>query len=388
MTFVAVIPAGYMADRLRRTRVIGLALASWGVISAVNATVRSFWQFLAVRSVLGLGETVNGPASQSLMADYYPAGMRGRAYAYQRVAPILGYAVGLGVGGAVGGVLGWRAAFLVVGVPGSLLALWVYRMAEPVRGESEKEDVEAEGGGALIAAATRRGLRALLADLKIVARIPSLRALIVGTAISTGATAGIAFWAAAFYERHTTLSAKTAPSLVGGIILVGAAIGTVLGGRAADRARKRDVSSPMRLAGTTQFASGVILAATFLHEPIVVRLLGQVVGVALLVAAFPALTAMATEVVPPAIRGTAFALSGFLAALASSLSPLLIGILADRFPIHVHDQTKGNLAIAFASVMPLVLIGALVVLNGRRHVVADIANVKKLEADLRNREDV
>jgi MFS family permease len=380
MTFIAVIPAGYMADRFRRTRVVGLTLASWGVISAINAAVRNFGQFLGVRAVLGIGETVNGPSAQSLMADYYPAGLRGRAYAYQRVSPILGYAVGLAVGGVVGSALGWRAGFLVVGVPASVLAFWVYRMREPVRGESE--NVETEGGGALIAAATRRGWRALLADLKIATRVPSLRALIVGTAISTGATAGIAFWAAAFYERHTTLSVKTASTLVGSIILVGAAVGTILGGRAADRARHRDPGAPMRLAGTTQFASGLILAATFLHEPIFVRLIGQVIGVALLVAAFPALTAMASEVVPPAIRGTAFALTGFLAALASSLSPLLIGVIADRFPIQAHGETKGNLAIAFAAVMPLVLIGALVVLNGRRHVSSDIANVKALEARL------
>jgi MFS family permease len=253
-------------------------------------------------------------------------------------------------------------------------------MAEPVRGESE--NVEAEGGGALFAAASRRGWHALVADVKVAARVPSLRALIVGTAISTGATAGIAFWAAAFYERHTTLSVKTASPLVGSIILVGAAVGTILGGRAADRARHRDPGAPMRLAGTTQFASGLILAATFLHEPIFVRLIGQVIGVGLLVAAFPALTAMASEVVPPAIRGTAFALTGFLAALASSLSPLLIGVIADRFPIRAHGETKGNLAIAFAAVMPLVLIGALVVLNGRRHVSSDIANVKTLDAQL------
>jgi len=377
MTFVAVIPAGYMADRFRRTRVVGLTLASWGVISAVNAAVRNFGQFLGVRAVLGIGETVNGPSGQSLMADYYPAGLRGRAYAYQRVGPILGYAIGLAVGGAVGGALGWRAAFLVVGVPGSVLAVWVYRMAEPKRGESENLE-DAEGGGALIAAASRRGWRALMADLKVVARVPSLRALIVGTAISTGATAGIAFWAAAFYERHTTLSVKTASTLVGAIILVGAAAGTIIGGRAADRARVHDVGAPMRLAGTTQFASGVILAATFLHEPIFLRLIGQVIGVALLVAAFPALTAMATEVVPPAIRGTAFALTGFLAALASSLSPLLIGLIADRFPIQVRGQPKGNLALAFAAVMPLVLIGALVVLNGKRHVADDIARARDL----------
>jgi MFS family permease len=375
MTFVAVIPAGYMADRFMRKRVIAIALASWGVISAVNATVRSFWQFLTVRAVLGVGETVNSPAAQSMLADYYPPTLRGRAYAYQRVAPIVGYAVGLGVGGAVGSALGWRAAFLVVGVPGSLLALWVFRLREPARGESDRTDQE--GGGALIEQAAQRGLRPLMADLKVVARVPSLRALIVGTAISAGATNGFGFWAAAFYQRHTSLHGGKATSIVGLVILVGAAAGTIIGGRAADRAGQHDPGAPMRLAGTTQFAAGVVLALTFLHQPLFVRIPAQLLGVALVVAAFPALAAMTSQVVLPQIRGTAFALTGFLSALASAASPLLIGAIADRFPIHVHGKAEGNLAIAFVCVSPLILIGALVVLNGRRHVAADIASAAR-----------
>src|SRR5436853_526183 len=69
---IAAVPAGYIADRRRRTRIIGVMLVSWGAISALNAAVVNFWQFLAVRSTLGAGETINNPAGQSLIADYYP----------------------------------------------------------------------------------------------------------------------------------------------------------------------------------------------------------------------------------------------------------------------------------------------------------------------------
>ena len=85
--FVAVLPAGYLADRYRRTRIIAIVLASWGAISALNAAVSSFVQFAIVRAILGVGETVDNPASQSLIADYYRPELRGRAYSYQRVAP-------------------------------------------------------------------------------------------------------------------------------------------------------------------------------------------------------------------------------------------------------------------------------------------------------------
>jgi MFS family permease len=379
--FLTTIPAGYLADRVRRTRLIAIVLASWGAISALNAGVRNYWQFLTVRAVLGVGETVDNPASASLMADYYPAKLRGRAYAYQRAAPTLGTAIGIALGGVVGSALGWRAAFLVVGIPGSLLAVWVWRMREPRRGESDERE-ESGSEGALLEVASRRGLKPLWDEIKIAVRIPSLRALMIGTAISAGATNGFAFWAAAFYRRHTSLSVSGSGGVVGAIILVGAVGGTVLGGLAADRARGRDPGAPMRLAGNTQSIAALIFAVTFLPVPLFVRLPGQIVAVAFLVAAFPALTAMTSEVVPSMIRGIAFSVTGFLSALISAASPPLVGAIADQFPITVDGRTRGNLAIAFLIVTPLILVGALVVLNGRRHVATDIERVRELESQL------
>ena len=210
-------------------------------------------------------------------------------------------------------------------------------------------------------------------------RVPSLRALMIGSAISSGALAGFGFWAAAFYERHTSFGTGGAGSVVGAVILVGAVVGTILGGRAADRARGRDPSAPMRLAAMTQSIAAVIFVPSFLPVPLAVRLPMQIVAVAFVVAAFPALSSMISEVVPATIRGIAFSVSGFLGALVSAASPLLIGAIADQFPIMVDGRMRGNLAIAFACVTPLILVGAVVVMNGRRHVAADIARVRGVD---------
>ncbi|MEX0875434.1 MAG: MFS transporter [Actinomycetota bacterium] len=375
------VPAGYFADRMQRTRVIAVVLASWGAISALNATVVSYWQFMAVRGALGVGETIDNPSSASLISDYYPATLRPRAYAYQRVAPTVGMAIGLGIAGVVGDALGWRAAFLIVGVPGSLLALAVLRMREPKRGESDSH-VDAGEGGAILEAATRRGWSVLWPEIKAVAAVPSLRALMIGSAISAGALSGFGFWAAEFYERHTNLTVGESGGVVGVVILVGAIAGTILGGRAAGRARSRDVGAPMRLAGTTQAIAAAIFFFSFFPVPIWVRLPAHIVGVAFVVAAFPALTAMISEVVPATVRGIAFSVSGLLGALISAASPPLTGWIGERFPITVDGRSTGNLAIAFAIVTPLILIGSLVVLNGRRHVEKDIGGVGALAAKL------
>jgi MFS family permease len=359
--FLVVMPAGYLADRSRRTRVISLVLLSWGAISALNALVQNLAQFIAIRAALGIGETVDNPASQSLLADYYPAERRGRAYAAQRAAPIVGNALGLGIGGVVGATLGWRWAFVLVGVPGSVIAYFCWRLPEPVRKSTDT---------------SRRGWAAARADTRQLLRVRTLRALMVGTAIGTGALAGIGFWAAEFYERHTTLSADQASGVVGGLILLGALTGTLFGGWARDRIAARVAGASMALTAVSQTFGAISLMIVFLDVPMPVRLFFSVVGVALIVAGFPALAATTAEVVPAHVRGLAFSITGFASALTSAISPLLIGFISNRFEYEVDGEIKGNLANAFLIATPLVFVGAAVLWRGRRHVNGDVRGVE------------
>jgi MFS family permease len=374
--FVVVIPAGYLADRHRRTRIIALVLASWGAISLCNAAVRSFWQFAAVRAALGIGETIDNPASQSLLADYYPSTVRGRAYALQRVAPLVGTALGTGLGGVIGATLGWRWAFLVVGVPGSLLAIAVWRLPEPLRGEHDVTVTTSPGPRGATAVAIARPApadRSVSRDLRTLVAIPSLRSLVIGMAVAAGALSGIGFWAPSFFERHTTLTSGQASGVVAVMILAGALCGTLLGGITTDRLARRDASAPMQLAAWTQAAGAVVLILVFLPTPLILRIPLSVLGVLLTVTGFPALIKTISEVVDPAIRGLAFSVSGFASALASAGSPLVIGFLADRFELDVDGETKGNLANAFLIVTPLVFVGAFVLSRGHRYVTRDAA---------------
>jgi MFS family permease len=306
-----------------------------------------------------------------LIADYYPAHMRGRAYALQRVAPTVGAALGLGLGGAVGQLFGWRWAFLLVGAPGSLLALAVWRLADPERGEHDPANVDADEASVLVV--KQHGVRALLDDVRVTLRIRTLRSLMIGTAIATGALSGIGFWAPSFLERHAGLSGGAAAGLVGALILLGAVAGTIVGGRLSDRLRDQVAGAPMLVAAVTQAIGAIVLMPVFADIPLAVRVALSGIGVLFIVAGFPALAAMVAEVVPPSIRGLAFSVTGFLSALAAALSPLLIGAISDRFTYHFHGKTVGNLAYAFAIVMPLVLVGAVVVLRGRHFVEADKA---------------
>lgn len=360
--FFVVMPAGYLADRGKRTHIIALVLLSWGLISALNSVVQNLAQFIAIRAALGIGETIDNPASQSLLADYYSTERRGRAYAAQRAAPLVGTAIGTGIGGVVSATLGWRWAFLLVGVPGSVIALLCWRLPEPTRKGSQGP--------------ARRGWSAAREDTRALLRVRTLRALMVGTAVGSGALTGIGFWAPEFYERHTSLTSDQASGVVGGLILVGALLGTLFGGWARDRIAQRVAGASMALTAITQSIGAVALLIVFLDVPIAVRLIFSVIGVAFIVAGFPALSATTADVVPAGVRGLAFSITGFFSALTSALSPLLIGFIADRFDYVVDGEVEGNLANAFLIVTPLVFVGATVLWRGRRHMRADLLRVE------------
>lgn len=381
--FLVVLPAGYLADRYRRTRIIAVVLASWGAISGLNALVRNFWQFLAVRAVLGVGETVDNPASQSLIADYYPTEVRGRAFALQRAMPFFGQALGVGLAGGIAAIVGWRWAFLVVGVPGSLLAVAVWRLKEPKRGEMDLPEIAAEQPEPQLPVQVpvppdrESGPSALLSDIRRCVQVRCLRSLMIGSAIAAGALSGLGFWAAAFYQRHTSLGSGGGAAMAGLMILVGAIAGTFIAGRKVDKIQDRYEGAPMLLAGVSQLIGALLLMPTFLDVPLLVRIPLQGVAVAFIVGGLVAIPVMITEVVPATVRGIAFSVTGFLSAIAGAISPVLIGAIADRFELMVKVdgvmEVKGNLANAFLIVTPLVFVGALVLLRGRRYVAADVA---------------
>ena len=369
--FLVVLPAGYLADRYLRTRIIAIVMASWGVISALNAVVRNYGQFLAVRTVLGVGETVDNPSSASLIADYYPPDLRGRAYAFQRVG-----AHRRDLARARARRLGRRGARLALGVPDRRpagIAARVRGVAASGAGAGRARSRERDAEAAPAVVVKQHGVRALFHDVRLTFRIRTLRSLMIGTAIAHGALSGIGFWAPSFLKRHAGLSGGAAAGVVGGLILVGAIVGTIVGGRLSDRVRDQGAGAPMVVAAVTQAIGAILLMPVFADIPLASVSCLSGIAVVFIVAGFPALAAMVAEVVPAGIRGIAFSVTGFLSALAGALSPLLIGAISDQFEYQFEGKTVGNLAYAFAIVMPLVLVGAFVVWRGRHFVEADKA---------------
>jgi len=142
------IPLGKLADRWVRVRLLALGLAVWSAMTALSGASRNFLQLGAARIGVGIGEATLTPCTYSLISDNFPPHRRATALGVYSIGLYIGTGASLflgsrlvstwndafPVGTAPLGLAGWQAAFLLVGTPGLLLAIWVACLREPPRG--------------------------------------------------------------------------------------------------------------------------------------------------------------------------------------------------------------------------------------------------------------
>ena len=133
MLSLAALPLGVLGDLKSRRAVIAFGVGLWSVCTALGATVRSFWQLLVIRSLVGVGEAGYGPAAQALIAEYYRGKRRAFAIGVYSVGMAFGGVLGIWLGGVLAARYGWRAAFVAMGVPGVVLAALASRLRDPAR---------------------------------------------------------------------------------------------------------------------------------------------------------------------------------------------------------------------------------------------------------------
>ena len=135
------VPLALYADRSNRRNLVAAALAIWSAMTALSGVAQNYWQLLAARIGVGIGEAGCSPSAHSMIADYYPAHQRATALGIYSLGIPFGILFGFVAGGWMNEVFGWRMAFFVVGIPGLLLALLVrFSLREPPRGMAEGSD--------------------------------------------------------------------------------------------------------------------------------------------------------------------------------------------------------------------------------------------------------
>ena len=202
------IPLGKLADVWTRKSLISIGLGFWSLMTALSGTARSFAALATYRFGVGVGEASASPAAFSMLSDYFSPRVRATVLAIYSSGIYIGAGIGLFLGGmtvdlwkdafpdpalAPFGLKGWQAAFLAVGIPGLIVAAWVWTLREPVRGQSEGLVAKPEPHPVR---ETLRSLMSVLPPLTLfnLLRLGGARALALNLAVAL-AIAAIAFGA-------------------------------------------------------------------------------------------------------------------------------------------------------------------------------------------------
>ncbi|MEN0653823.1 MULTISPECIES: spinster family MFS transporter [Hyphobacterium] len=294
------VPIAWLADRTNRTWIITGALTFWSGFTALCGFATNFWQLFAARVGVGIGEAGGVAPSYSLIADYFPPKSRARALAVYSLGIPIGSAFGVIAGaqiagGAISEALDWRAAFIIVGVAGIIIApIFKFFVREPVRGGLDTVPIDP--------AAKKPSFFQVLG---VLSKKPSFWYLTFGAACSSMMGYGVFFWLPSFFARTFDLGIIDTGWLFGTVLFIGGTAGIVLGGVLSDWLGKRSVSAYARVPGiaflltTPLYIAGVLAPTPILS--LVLFLIPTALGLAWL---GPALSAF-QHLVPPSMRTTA-----------------------------------------------------------------------------------
>ena len=137
VVMLGTVPFGYLADRMRRTRVISWGTAAWGATMILTGAAWNYASLLGARMMLGAWDPCDNPTSQSLLADYYPTVQRSKVMSVYQTGQLLGILL-VPIAAAMATEWGWRSAFYFLSIPAFIVAILARRLPEPVRGQQDR----------------------------------------------------------------------------------------------------------------------------------------------------------------------------------------------------------------------------------------------------------
>ncbi|HUS15815.1 MAG TPA: MFS transporter, partial [Chloroflexia bacterium] len=251
--FVFGFPWGWAADRPRTSRVwlIAAALTSWSAMTALCGLAQTYMQLLLARMGVAAGEAGCGPAAKSLIADCAPRAKLAGALAIFGLGIPIGAFLGKALGGILNDLWGWRSAFLIVGLPGVILAVLLVAVLRDPRGlglQAQNARPRPRGYG--------QALREILRSRTII------HGQIAWT-LASGLVSGGSFWGLIHFQRNLGLSAGEAGVALGVMGGLAGLTGTLGGGWLADRLARRHARHYFTPALIGMLASPPLLVAAF-----------------------------------------------------------------------------------------------------------------------------
>jgi predicted MFS family arabinose efflux permease len=314
------IPLSWIADRYNRRNLLAISITVWSAMTTFCGLSTNYIQLLLARIGVGIGEAGGTPACNAIVSDYFPAARRPMAMTIFALGAPIGAWLGADMAGYVANRYGWHAAFLVLGIPGILLAAVVMlTIKEPVRGRLD--------------AVSSEETPTLMNTLAFFIKQKAAFHVIMGSGVSALWGWGLMWFTPTFIQRTYGLNVAEAGGVVGPIHLV------------------MGISASL-------FTAWILSRPSFVDPRRIVKLLGGVTAVATI----PSIIAYYTHSLPlatamlwlfiPAIYfyiGPAFALGQNLAPpkMRAMFSAIAL-LVANVFNLIVAPQCVGWLSDYFA----------------------------------------
>ncbi|MEA3150681.1 MAG: hypothetical protein QOD56_1620 [Gammaproteobacteria bacterium] len=328
------IPIASLSDSRSRIKIIAGGLFVWSAATVACGFARSFTQLFVARICVGAGEACISPASYSLIADLFPKDQLGRALAVYSTGSFLGSGLGFLVSGwVVGAVTGhvhsgfpmlaqlapWQLAFVVVGLPGIVLAIAIPLALKDPKRAGQQQPTEARASfGQVIAFMRTRGA--------------AFSSLYLGFSFCAMSLFSLMAWSPAYLMRTFGLDARSSGYWLGSVVLVACTGGVLVSGILVDSLRRRGRSE-------SPFLTGIIGAVGVIVTTLPLAFIDRLgIAISLLAAgtffatfALPSSTTAMQLVAPPNMRARVSAMFLFCNSLFGlALGAFLVGVLNDR----------------------------------------------------------
>ena len=247
---IMALPIGYAVDRYKRTKVLGIGIFLWSLMTALAGLANSFGKLFGARIGVAVGEAVMAPVSVSLVSDSFPESKQGKPMGIITAGVYIGIGITLLGGGflidyltSLGGItlplIGylkpWQATFMIVGIPGLVLALAAFYLKEPQRIEQQVDYDQLVG---------RKNVFIHLKEHRKTL-VPMFGGLIFMALIFYS----FSFWAPTMMIRTFNISLTEVGFTLGVITIISSITGTIIAGSAVDYLRNRNYSdAPVRAA--------------------------------------------------------------------------------------------------------------------------------------------
>ena len=351
------LPIGRLVDKYSRRAIVGTGIFVWSLMTALCGLSSTFFQLFFARAGVGIGQATLSPSAYSMIADSFPKEKLGRALGVYQSGAFLGVGLALMFGGLairfaataddvslplLGSVAPWQLAFIVIGLPGIIVAALMFTVKEPAR-QGMKPAAAAEiSVGQAIGFGIKRW-RVFLAHF-------------TGFALLALPMTTLATWVPAYFMRVVGMSAPETGFKLGIIILIFSPIGVIAGGWLSDTLLKRGISdAPLRVAVMAAvFMVPLSILATTIKDPFWVLVVACPFAFGASITMGLAATALQL-VTPNRLRGQIAAVwMLFLNIITAGLGPTAVGIVTGMV---FKDPMAVGLSVATVNTIAVVLGG-------------------------------